>query len=292
MDSIHTEKQPRLETVIPEMLSLTTVKRNHVGMYRVGKTMLQESAYAVYMAKDKLQTSRLYVPELRKSIYDAEDSEAEANDKYHGIILQSLVEVKMKNTQIRQLDQFAKLSFDEKYESSSEFTRRTIDGIMAENTLSPEEKEMLCEKAFEREMTDNNPSYETYRPRDDVLSLVHNHPQFNTSSEYTFDLLVPSGTDVIGHEETRRNNPVHVSGIVTSDRTTNGMLLFAAESNRQQDSHGYDATIEHSRGAKYNLRQLARSGFTYIVLGLDDHGAVIDGQQDELVDFARSIKTK
>ncbi len=288
MKNKETLSRPPLEETLPTMLDNRTVKRNHVGMFHIGKVLLHESAYAVYHQKDgSLKSTLLHKPDFKDNPANSDEEEWR---RHKGINVAKLVATQP-NFANKKGRAFGTLSTEQKISQSSEEVQRTIANIQSSFDLDGDEKYSLIEALLDKDFTRRTNIETDLHPRTDIAMVVHNHPQPNVGSERTSTLLQPSGADIISTTDAALFNPGLVEGIVAADyKNTAGMLLFGPEANREQDPEGYAAHIEYRSDSRYTLSQLALRGYSYLSLELDKHGAVAEKHSDEITDFARSIK--
>lgn len=269
---------------LDDVLALSPVRQHIQHMYEVGTVGLHESAFAVYepaAAVPYLETSHLVMPDSISTDFMAgyEDS-TRINSQ----------ELFAKQPDEDGSDDSDKSFFSfEKYDGIYDYSwldtsnRQRVERILQSPNASYEERVQTANSFIEaRYLNKNNQQ----RMRSDVTLLVHNHPQYSFRVDPVNKLLTPSAADVTLHTTRAQQQKRHfTSGIVGSDGEQHGILLYRNAPNGAPDAHGFEIRSDGLINPRRILGALAMSGYSYVLLTLDDAGAVSQNSREDLKAF-------
>lgn len=287
------EQAPSLSTpedILPEILASSAVRTHHVNMFRQGTTYKRESAYATYIAPTgDISTSKLLIARPIELV--STHSEAGARKVHTSINVEPLVCTPRTSNNVQAQEEFVETASDQNYHTLTESGRVSVANIKESYDYDEDEKDYLIQKVLEREFSIAYNLPNQGKMRQDIAFMAHNHPVslHGTLTYATKDLIIPSGQDVITHQEVAVKNPGYISAVVSTDTSTRGILLYGNEANKTQAPEAYAANSHANNGSKRQLAALATHGFSYVILPLDEHGAIREKDSDELIDFARNI---
>lgn len=271
--------------LLHEVLTDSATAEHVRTMYHIGTELFHESAFAVYKKLGSYVVSNLLLPEI--DFTDIMDEYAQ--EDHESIDTSPLILIDLDPTpRLSDNHTFGIEDIDDL--NVSVLTRTIVFNIDSAIDVETEDKGRLISAAIQRDLREREDKDTGQNIRDDIIMLVHNHPQAPFERTSVARLLMPSSTDIFSLNIVRQKNPTAIECIVTSDTKDHGMMLIAASKFAQnQDSTLYEPQFVGPDIPGKIRNSLAHAGYTSVTLSLDDDGRPKDGQLSKLYQFAANI---